>query len=114
MQFNHLISKAKRRLPHPKPLMTTGTASRIWAGANVASGGGVDLRDSFPIESIKIMNRWYQDVNDENRCMCHLSHTAISLLDDDGKWADAKLMGNTCQILEIDSVFFEASPDHCV
>jgi hypothetical protein len=73
----------------------------------------VDLGDSFPIESIKILNRWCQDKNDFTGCLCKLSYAAISLLDDDGKWVvDAALTGNTCGVLEVEHVF-DASPDYC-
>jgi hypothetical protein len=72
----------------------------------------VNLEDSFPIESIKILNRWCENESDVNRCMCRLSHAAISLLDDDGKWVDGVLTGNTCGDLEVDHVF-DASPNYC-
>jgi hypothetical protein len=69
----------------------------------------VDLGDSFPAESIKIMNRWCQDQSDPTGCLCKPSHAAIFLLDDDGKWVDAALTGNTCGKLEVKHGF-EASP----
>jgi hypothetical protein len=72
----------------------------------------VDLGDSFPIESIKILNRWCQAKEDPFGCLCKLSHTVISLLDDDGKWVDGALTGNTCGVLEVERVF-EASSEHC-
>jgi hypothetical protein len=67
----------------------------------------------FPIESIKILNRWCQDKLDQQGCLCHLSHAAIFLLDDDGKWVNATLTGNTCGVLQVNHEF-EASPDYCV
>jgi hypothetical protein len=73
----------------------------------------VDLEDSFPIESIKILNRWCQDQCDSAGCLCRMSHAAISLLDDDGKWIDAALTGNTCGDLKVEHEF-EASSDYCV
>jgi hypothetical protein len=73
----------------------------------------VDLGESYPVESIKILNRWCQAKEDPTGCLCKLSHAAISLLDDDGKWLDATLTGNTCDTLEVEHEF-EASPVHCV
>jgi hypothetical protein len=72
----------------------------------------VDLEDSSPIESIKILNRWCENESDENGCMCRLSQAAISLLDDDGNWIDAVLTGNTCGELKVGHVF-EPSPNYC-
>jgi hypothetical protein len=72
----------------------------------------VDLGDSFPIESIKILNRYCEDKSDQHGCLCRLSHAAILLLGDDGKWVDAVLTGNTCGVLEVEHVF-EPSSDYC-
>ena len=73
----------------------------------------VDLEDSFPIESIKILNRWCHAKEDPTGCLCKLSHAAISLLDDYGKLVDATLTGNTCDSPEVDHEF-EALSHHCV
>jgi hypothetical protein len=73
----------------------------------------VDLEDSFPIEPIKILNRWCQAKEDPSGCLCKLSHAVISLLGDDGKWVDGALTGNTCGVPEVKHEF-EASPDYCV
>jgi hypothetical protein len=73
----------------------------------------VDLGDSFPIESIKILNRYCQDISDKQGCLCRLSHAVIFLLlDGDGKWVDAVFTGNTCGVLAVEHVF-EPSPDYC-
>jgi hypothetical protein len=72
----------------------------------------VDLRASFPVESIKILNRWCENESDENGCMCRLSYSAVSLLDEGGKWVDGALNGNTCGDPEVDHVF-DVSPHYC-
>jgi hypothetical protein len=72
----------------------------------------VDLGESYPIESIKILNRWCHAKEDPTGCLCKLSHAAISLLDD-GKWVDARLTGNTCDSPEVEHEF-KASPHYCV
>jgi hypothetical protein len=72
----------------------------------------VDLGASFPIESIKILNRWCQDKNDPGGCLCKLSYSVIFLIDDDGKWVDAALNGNTCGVLKVKHEF-EPSPNYC-
>jgi hypothetical protein len=73
----------------------------------------VDLGDSFPIESVTILNRWCDSTLDEKGCLCRMSHAAISLLNDDGKWADAVLTGNTCGVRKVEHKF-GASPEYCV
>jgi hypothetical protein len=73
----------------------------------------VDLGDSFPIESVKILNRWCHDQNDFTGCLCKLSYAAVFLMDNDGKWVvDPVLNGNTCGDLEVKHVF-GASSDYC-
>jgi hypothetical protein len=89
----------------------TGTFSHTHTGRGCNVWWEVDLGGLFPIE-FKIVNRFCGDSHDSTGCLCHLSYAAVSLLDDDGKLVDAKLMGNTCQVLEVESSF-EASPNYC-
>lgn len=65
----------------------------------------VNLGGPFPIESVKIMNRWCKNPDDPNGCLCRLSHAAITLFDDGGKWVAAKFIGETCGELEVDIDF---------
>jgi hypothetical protein len=61
----------------------------------------VDLDGVFPIESVKILNRWCGDVTDPSQCLCRLSHAAISLEYENGNWVDTTVIGDTCGELEI-------------
>lgn len=56
----------------------------------------VDLGGMFPIESVKILNRWCGNSSDPYRCLCRLSHAAFVLYDDQNKWVYATLIGNMC------------------
>jgi len=56
----------------------------------------VDLGGLFPIESVKILNRWCLNESDPTDCLCHLSNAVLSLFDDNGGWVDSILLGNTC------------------
>lgn len=59
----------------------------------------VDLNGSCPIESVTIRNRWCGDENDPNGCLCHLSHSALTLFDRK-EWVSTKVLGDTCNTLE--------------
>jgi hypothetical protein len=61
----------------------------------------VDLGGAFAIESVKIANRWCGDVTDPSNCLCHLSHAAISLKDENGNWVGTTLIRDTCRELEV-------------
>jgi hypothetical protein len=72
------------------------------------------LGDSFPIESIKILNRKCDDPSDFVGYLCRWSHAAIPywMMMESGKWVSAMLACNTCQVvLDVEHVF-EASPDY--
>lgn len=60
----------------------------------------VDLGGLFPIESIKIVNRWCGNPSDPKRCLCRLSHSVISLFDDKGQWVATEMIGDACDTLE--------------
>eukprot|EP00956_Cyclotella_meneghiniana_P031653 scaffold83776_cov22-Cyclotella_meneghiniana.AAC.2 len=66
------------------------------------TGGGsfewweVDLGGSYPIESVKIYNRWCHDALDSSQCLCRLSHTAVLLVDGDGNVIHSEMMGDMC------------------
>ena len=60
----------------------------------------VDLGGLFPIESIKIVNRWCGSPSDPNGCLCRLSHSVISLFDDKGQWVATEIIGDVCSTLE--------------
>eukprot|EP00804_Cyclotella_cryptica_P000077 CCRYP_013734-RC/>CCRYP_013734-RC protein AED:0.05 eAED:0.05 QI:386/1/1/1/0.62/0.55/9/209/1800 len=60
----------------------------------------VDLGGTFPIESIKVLNRWCGNPSDPNGCLCRLSHTVLSLFDEHGQWVATASLGDTCNKLE--------------
>jgi hypothetical protein len=59
----------------------------------------VNLSGSYPIELVKIINRWCGDPSDPNSCLCRLSYSALSLFDGD-KWVMTEVVGDTCATLE--------------
>lgn len=74
----------------------TGDANPWWM---------VDLEASFSVESVVIMNRWCQDFNDMNACLCRLSDASVSLLDGNNNVIATNSMNNTCGILQVDASF---------
>lgn len=60
----------------------------------------VDLGGSFPIESLKVLNRWCGDPSDPNGCLCRLSHAVVSLFDEQGQWVATASVGDACNKLE--------------
>jgi hypothetical protein len=65
----------------------------------------VDLGGSFPIESVKIVNRWCGNVGDAQGCLCRLSHVILSLFDEKGQWVAATSLGDACGKLELTHSF---------
>lgn len=60
----------------------------------------VDLGESFPIDSLRVLNRWCSDPSDPNGCLCRLSHVVVSLFDEQGQWVATASMGDTCNKFE--------------
>lgn len=58
----------------------------------------VDLGGMFPIESVKVLNRWCRNSSDPSGCLCRLSHAAVVLYDDRDKWVYSTLIGNMCGV----------------
>ena len=58
----------------------------------------VDLGGMFPIESVKVLNRWCRNSSDSQGCLCRLSHTVVVLYDDQDKWVYSTLIGNMCGV----------------
>jgi len=65
----------------------------------------VDLEASFSVESVVILNRWCQDSNDINGCLCRLSDASVSLLDDNNNVISTTSTNNTCGTLQVDVSF---------
>jgi surface protein len=59
----------------------------------------VYLEASYPIELVKIINRWCGDESDPGGCLCRLSYSTLSLFDGE-KWVVTKVLGDTCTTLE--------------
>ncbi|KAL7503313.1 hypothetical protein ACHAXN_001115 [Cyclotella atomus] len=58
------------------------------------------------------MNRWCQSVNDPLNCLCRLSNTTLSLIDDSDNLIVSKTIGDTCGQLTLEYVF-EAALQFC-
>eukprot|EP00804_Cyclotella_cryptica_P019493 CCRYP_006643-RF/>CCRYP_006643-RF protein AED:0.13 eAED:0.13 QI:170/0.76/0.85/1/0.61/0.71/14/191/939 len=65
----------------------------------------VDLGSAFSIESVNIVNRWCGNPSDKNGCLCRLSHTILSLFDENGKWVTSFSLDDTCGKLELTKSF---------
>ena len=65
----------------------------------------VNLDGPYPIQSVVIVNRWCQNPSDENGCLCRLSHSVLSILDENGDWVASQFIGGTCGQLEVNVAF---------
>lgn len=71
--------------------MHTNDSSPMW---------GVDLGSLISVKSVRIANRYCGDPTDPNDCLCRLSHSVLSLFDDQGNFVAMTNTGNTCDKLE--------------
>ena len=103
------VNVAKGKMATQSSTLNALSASRAVDGTltsfshtadNSYSWWKVDLGALFPIESIKIVNRWCGSPSDPNGCLCRLSHSVISLFDDKGQWLASEIIGDTCGTLE--------------
>ena len=83
------------------------------AGRDKLSWWEVDLGGMFSIESVKILNRWCQNLSDPTGCLCRLSHAAVLLFDDQHKWVHGTIIGNMCGKLVYENNF-TASAEYCM
>ena len=65
----------------------------------------VDLGGSYPIESVHIANRWCRNSDDPRGCLCRLSHSVVSIVDESSDWVASQFLGDTCGQLEVDIEF---------
>jgi hypothetical protein len=65
----------------------------------------VDLGESYPIESVKIVNRWCGNPDDSKGCLCRLSHAILSLFDERGQWVATASIGDACGELQLTHSF---------
>jgi hypothetical protein len=71
--------------------MHTNDSSPMW---------GVDLGSLISVKSVRIANRYCGNPSDPNGCLCRLSHTVVSLFDDQGNFVAMTNTGDTCDKLE--------------
>ncbi len=71
----------------------------------------VNLAGLYPIESVKILNRWCGDVSDPNGCLCRLSHSVITLFAEQ-EWVLTESVGDSCNALEW-TFNFSTSSEFC-
>jgi hypothetical protein len=60
----------------------------------------VELAEAFPIESVKIVNRYCQSQDDPFGCLCRLSYAIVSFVDAGGNVVASASVGDTCNVLE--------------
>jgi hypothetical protein len=65
----------------------------------------VNLGGNHPVESIVITNRWCRDTDDSLGCLCRLSHSVVSIVDQNGGWVASEIIGDTCGKLEVNIAF---------
>jgi hypothetical protein len=67
----------------------------------------VDLGDTYPIESIQILNRYCGNNPDVDPlgCLCRLSNATLTLIDDTDLAVDTKTLGDTCGKLTVSESF---------
>ncbi|KAL3781778.1 hypothetical protein HJC23_009208 [Cyclotella cryptica] len=82
------------------------------AAIDKASWWEVDLGGMFPIESVKIVNRWCKSSSDPADCLGRLSHSALVLFDNEGKWVGTTLLGVMSGVLEFEHDF-TSSAKYC-
>lgn len=82
-------------------------------GESTFSWWQVDLETSFPVESIKILNRWCRNVSDPMGCLCRLSHAVVTFFDGEGQWISTASVGNTCGKLDWTYSFSNDDPRIC-
>eukprot|EP00804_Cyclotella_cryptica_P022200 CCRYP_011645-RA/>CCRYP_011645-RA protein AED:0.16 eAED:0.55 QI:187/0/0.5/1/1/1/2/0/352 len=82
------------------------------AGTDKASWWEVDLGGMLPIESVKIVNRWCGSSSDPTDCLGRLSHSALVLFDDEGKWVGTTLLGVMSGVHEFEHDF-TSSATYC-
>jgi hypothetical protein len=71
--------------------MHTNDSSPMWS---------IDLGSLISVKSVRIANRYCGDPTDPNDCLCRLSHSVLSLFDDQGNFVAMTNTGNTCDKLE--------------
>ncbi|KAL3803492.1 hypothetical protein HJC23_014040 [Cyclotella cryptica] len=81
-------------------------------GADKVSWWEVDLGELFPIESVKILNRWCRDPSDLANCLDRLSHSALVLFDDKGEWVSTTLLGSMSGVDTFEHQFTRSS-EYC-
>jgi hypothetical protein len=72
----------------------------------------VDLKDSFPVNTITILNRWCRKVKDPSGCLCKLTDATLSLIDDLGAEITSTSLGDTCGKSTLEFAF-DPSPEFC-
>jgi hypothetical protein len=72
----------------------------------------VDLGNSFPVNTITILNRWCGNSNDPKGCLCKLTGATLSLIDDSETEITSTTIGDTCGQSTLEYVF-DPSPDFC-
>jgi hypothetical protein len=72
----------------------------------------VDFRAFFDVESVNISNRFCNGASDPPGCLCRLTNSTMSLLDENNSTVTSVTLGNTCwqHILE---TLFDPSPFFC-
>jgi hypothetical protein len=73
----------------------------------------VDLNDTFPVDSVSVLNSWCNESSDPEKCLCNLTGATLLLIDDSGEEIASVLAGDTCGQETVEFVF-DASPKFCM
>jgi hypothetical protein len=72
----------------------------------------VDLKDTFPVDSVSVLNSWCNESPDPEKCLCNLTGATLLLIDGSGEEIASVLAGDTCGQETFEFVF-DAGPEFC-
>jgi hypothetical protein len=72
----------------------------------------VDLKDTFPVDSVSVLNSWCNESPDPEKCLCSLTGATLLLIDGSGEEIASALAGDTCGQETVEFVF-DAWPEFC-
>lgn len=74
----------------------------------------IELAEAFPVESVKIVNRYCVSPEDPYKCLCRLSYAIVSFVDAAGNVLATASVGDTCNVLEWEYFFNENNSENAI
>ena len=72
----------------------------------------VDLQDSFPVDSVSVLNTWCSESTDPEKCLCDFTGATLSLIGGSGEEITSVSVGDTCGQKMVEFIF-DASAEFC-